>query len=64
MPATLEDFRRHALACWAEAEFGIEPEEGGRLKRRVPRTLAAAAARLAEASGARRPSATSASATC
>jgi len=51
VPTTLEDFRRNAIARWAELEFGIEPEEGGRLKRRVPRTLAAAAARLAEASG-------------
>ena len=51
VPATLEDFRRNAIARWAELEFGIEPEEGGRLKRRVPRTLATAAARLAEASG-------------
>jgi hypothetical protein len=51
VPATLENFRRNAIARWAELEFGIEPEEGGRLKRRVPRTLAAAAGRLAEASG-------------
>jgi hypothetical protein len=51
VPATLDDFRRNAIARWAELEFGIEPEEGGRLKRRVPRTLATAAARLAEASG-------------
>jgi len=51
VPATLEDFRRNAIARWAELEFGIEPEEDGRLKRRVPRTLATAAARLAEASG-------------
>ena len=35
-----------------ETEFGVEPEQGGRLTRRVPRTLAAAARRLAEASGA------------
>jgi Lhr-like helicase len=51
VPATIDDFRRHAIARWAEFEFGIEPEEGGRLKRRVPRTLAAAAASLAQASG-------------
>ncbi|MCL4207497.1 MAG: DEAD/DEAH box helicase [Pirellulaceae bacterium] len=51
VPATIEAFRRNALARWVEAEFGVEPEEGGRLKRRVPRTLAVAAARLAESSG-------------
>jgi Lhr-like helicase len=51
VPAALEDFRRNAIARWAEFEFGIEPEEGGRLKRRVPRTLARAAASLAQDSG-------------
>ena len=34
-----------------EGEFGIEPEEGGKLKRRTPRTLAQAAERLAQESG-------------
>ena len=48
IPATLELFRRHPLARWVESQFGIEPEEGGRLRRRVPQTLAAAAQRLAE----------------
>ena len=52
LPSTLDEFRRHPLARWAETEFGVEPEEGGTLKRRVPRALAAAAARLAEATGA------------
>ncbi len=51
VPTALEDFRQNALARWAEVEFGVEPEEGGRWKRRVPQTLAAAAARLAEDSG-------------
>ncbi|NMC21839.1 MAG: DEAD/DEAH box helicase, partial [Thermogutta sp.] len=51
VPTTLEEFRRHPLARWVEREFGIEPEAGGGFKRRVPRTLAVAAARLAEASG-------------
>ena len=37
----------HPLARWSEGEFGVEPEEGGRLRRRVPRTLTDAAARLA-----------------
>lgn len=52
LPRTPEEFRRHALARWAETEFGVEPEEGGGLKRRVPRTLADAAKRLAEVSDA------------
>lgn len=51
LPASLSSFRRHPLARWAEHEFGVEPEAGGRFKRRVPRTLATAAARLAEESG-------------
>jgi ATP-dependent helicase YprA (DUF1998 family) len=51
VPATLNEFRRDPLARWAEVEFGVEPEEGGQLMRRIPRTLAAAAQRLAEASG-------------
>ena len=51
-PATLEEFRRNPLARWAEGEFGVEMDAEGRLKRRVPRTLAAAAARLSEETGA------------
>ena len=50
-PTTIESFRRHPLARWVETEFGVEPEEDGRLKRRVPRTLATAAESLAEATG-------------
>jgi Lhr-like helicase len=48
VPDALEPFRRHPLARWVESQFGIEPEEGGRLKRRVPQTLADAARRLAD----------------
>ncbi|OGG43372.1 MAG: DEAD/DEAH box helicase [Candidatus Handelsmanbacteria bacterium RIFCSPLOWO2_12_FULL_64_10] len=51
VPSTLEAFRRHPLARWAEAEFGVEPEGGGGFRRRAPCTLSVAAARLAEASG-------------
>ena len=51
VPKTLEEFRRHPLARWAEAELGVESEGNGRFKRSIPRTLAAAAARLAEDSG-------------
>ena len=50
-PSTIDAFRRHAVARWIEGEIGVEPEDGGRLKRRTPRTLGAAAARLAEACG-------------
>jgi Lhr-like helicase len=50
LPAAEEAFRRNALARWAEAEFGIEPEEGGGWKRRIPQTLPHAAEHLAEAS--------------
>lgn len=51
LPETVEAFRRHALARWVESQFGVEPEEGGRLKRRVPRTLRDAAEQLADESG-------------
>jgi ATP-dependent helicase YprA (DUF1998 family) len=52
LPAGLPEFRQHPLARWSEGEFGVEPEEGGRLRRRVPRTLTDAAVRLTEATGA------------
>jgi ATP-dependent helicase YprA (DUF1998 family)/very-short-patch-repair endonuclease len=52
MPATLPDFRQHPMSRWAEGEFGVEPEDGGRLRRRVPRTLTDAASRLSEVTGA------------
>jgi hypothetical protein len=52
LPANIEQFRRHPLARWAEAEFGVEPEGVGRWRRRVPRTLSEAAGRLAEVTGA------------
>ena len=51
VPATLDELRRNPLARWVEFEFGIEQEEGGRWKRRVPRTLAEAAQRLATETG-------------
>jgi ATP-dependent helicase YprA (DUF1998 family) len=51
LPTALAEFRRHPLARWSEGEFGVEPEEGGRLRRRVPRTLTDAAGRLTEATG-------------
>ncbi len=51
VPETIGEFKRHPLVRWAEMEFGIEPEAGGRFRRRVPRTLAEAATRLAESTG-------------
>ncbi|MGC8991642.1 MAG: hypothetical protein ACP5MD_16115, partial [Verrucomicrobiia bacterium] len=48
---SLSDFRRHPLARWAEGEFGIEPEQGGLWRRRVPRTLSGAAERLSQDTG-------------
>jgi ATP-dependent helicase YprA (DUF1998 family) len=51
IPNALEAFRRHPLARWVETEFGVESEPDGRLKRRVPRTLSEAGARLVEATG-------------
>jgi Lhr-like helicase len=47
IPSTLPEFRRYPLARWVEAEFGIEPEDGGGFKRRVPGALSAAARILA-----------------
>ncbi len=51
IPNELEEFRRHPLARWVESEFGVEPESGGRLRRRTPQRLAEASRRLAEVSG-------------
>lgn len=51
LPETIDAFRRNPLARWAEAEFGVEQEPAGGLKRRIPRTLAAAADALSLASG-------------
>jgi ATP-dependent helicase YprA (DUF1998 family) len=51
LPTTLEAFRRHPLARWAEREFGVTPEGPGRWQRRQPRTLPAAAQQLARDSG-------------
>lgn len=51
LPDNIEDFRRHPLSRWAEAEFGVEPEAENRLKRRPPRTLTTAAESLNNASG-------------
>lgn len=51
LPTTLQEFRRHPLARWAEMEFGVEREQDGSWRRRVPRTLADAASRLADVTG-------------
>ena len=51
LPTELAQLRRNALARWAEFEFGLEPEEGKRLKRRIPRTLGEAARQLSDLTG-------------
>jgi len=51
LPKSSPELRQHHLARWAELEFGIEPESGAGWKRRVPRTLADAATRLADETG-------------
>ncbi len=52
LPTTVPEFRRHPLSRWAEGEFGVEPEHGGRLRRRLPRTLTDAVTTLANDTGA------------
>jgi len=48
----VETFRAHPLSRWIERQFGIEPEpEGEGYRRRVPRTLAAAADALSKETG-------------
>jgi ATP-dependent helicase YprA (DUF1998 family) len=51
VPGDVDGFRRHPLARWAEREFGIEPEDAARMRRRTPRTLRDGAARLSDATG-------------
>ncbi len=50
-PDNLDAFRRHPLVRWTEYALGIEEEAGGRLRRRVPRTLSDAARDLARIVG-------------
>lgn len=51
LPHTVDEFRRHALTRWVEAEFGIESDSSGILKRRTPRTLQSAAEELSKRTG-------------
>lgn len=51
LPASAEEIKKHPLFRWAEWALGIELESGGRLRRRIPRTLSEAAAELAKDSG-------------
>jgi len=51
LPEDLSVFRRHPLVRWVEYALGIEPEEDGRLRRRVPRTLNDAAQELSSLTG-------------
>jgi len=50
-PAQIAEFRRDPLVRWVEHELGVEVQSDGSLRRRVPRALREAAARLAEATG-------------
>src|SRR5262249_32320988 len=52
LPTAFEELRRYPLARWTELEFGIEPEESGRLRRRIPRTVSEAVTSLATETGA------------
>jgi len=52
LPLSVEEIKRNPLFRWAEWALGIERETGGRLRRRVPRSLSEAAKELAEATGA------------
>jgi hypothetical protein len=47
----LDAFRRHPLVRWVEYELGIEPQPEGSLRRRTPRSLSEAAAKLAQITG-------------
>lgn len=51
LPTEMEDIRRNALFRWAEWALGIEQEENGGLRRRIPRSLSAARDELAETAG-------------
>ncbi|WP_456371191.1 DEAD/DEAH box helicase [Thermodesulfatator atlanticus] len=51
LPEDLDLFLRHPLVRWVEYALGIEEEEGGRLRRRIPRTISDAAGELAALSG-------------
>jgi len=39
VPSQLEEFKRDPLAQWAENTFGVETDEGGQLKRAVPKPV-------------------------
>ncbi|GIW95169.1 MAG: DEAD/DEAH box helicase [Pirellulaceae bacterium] len=48
LPSDVDSFRKHPLVRWIEFALGVEFEAGGRLRRRVPRTISDAADELAE----------------
>ncbi|RMG51179.1 MAG: DEAD/DEAH box helicase, partial [Acidobacteria bacterium] len=48
MAEEIEEFLRDPVVRWLEYALGVEVEAGGRLRRRVPRTLSDAARELAE----------------
>ncbi len=51
LPDVEDDFLKHPLVRWVEYALGVVREEGGRLRRRIPRTLREAAEELAEKTG-------------
>ena len=51
LPTEREALRRHPLSRWLEYALGVSPEPDGSLRRRIPRSLAAVAAELAELTG-------------
>lgn len=51
LPQTVSDFIASPFSSWVELNFGIEEEEGGRYRRRVPITLKEGADKLAEQTG-------------
>jgi hypothetical protein len=50
-PSDHDQFRRYPLARWVEGTLGVEKEADGRLRRRMPRTLAEAVQELSRDSG-------------
>jgi len=51
LPETWEQMVNHPLTAWIEHEFGIEEEELGKYRRKIPITLNSGAKKLAEVSG-------------
>lgn len=50
-PPNWEQFVKNPLSAWIEDTFGLQEEEGGNLRRRVPITITEGASRLADQTG-------------